>query len=343
MSFSQKYLYLLCALFAVWLGARYALPVILPFLLGALLALAAEPAVRFATDRLHLPRWAGAGLGVSMTLIVLAGILWLLGSLLVREVGTLAQALPDLQETTQQGLDLLQNKVTQLSERMPAGLGKLLSGSVSDLSDSGAALFEQTAQRLPGLVSSAVGKVSQGFIGLGTGLLSAFLISSRLPALRSALRQKLPERWKTTVLPALRRVRVAFMGWLKAQGILMLLTFCVVCVGFLLLRVPYGPVLALIIAVVDAVPMLGTGTVLLPWALVWLLQGQALKALGLVAIFGVSALARSVLEPKLVGKHMGLDPLVTLFAMYAGFRFFGLWGLILAPMSAAAIKAALTN
>lgn len=343
MSFSQKYLYLLCALFAAWLGVRYALPVVLPFLLGALLALAAEPAVRFATGRLRLPRWAGAGLGVSMTLIVLVGILWLLGSLLVREVGTLAQALPDLQETAQQGLDLLQSKAIQLSEKMPAGLGNFLSGSVSDLSNSGAVLLEQATQRLPGLVGSAVGKVSQGFIGLGTGILSAFLISSRLPALRTALQQKLPQRWNSTVLPALRRVRGALVGWLKAQGLLMLLTFCVVCVGFLLLRVPYGPVWALLIAVVDAVPMLGTGIVLLPWALVWLLQGQALRAIGLVAIFGISALARSVLEPRLVGRHIGLDPLVTLFSMYAGFRFFGLWGLLLAPMTAAAIKAALTN
>lgn len=342
MSFSRKYLYLLGALFALWLGIRYALAVVLPFGLGALLAIAAEPAVRFGTDRLHLPRWASTGLGVTLTLVALAGLLWLLGSLLVKEVGTLAKALPDLQETAQQGLDVLQIKVTQLSQKLPAGLGKLLSGTVSDLSANNSALFAQTARQLPGLVSSAASKMTRGLIGAGTGILSAFLISSRLPALRASVSEKIPVRWKQTLLPATQRIRSTLGGWLKAQGLLMLITFSIVCAGFLILRVPYGPILALLIALIDAVPMLGTGIVLIPWALVRLLQGAGLQAIGLIGIFVTATLARTVLEPKLVGKHIGLDPLITLFSMYAGFRFFGLWGLILAPMTAAAVKAAIS-
>lgn len=343
MSFSRKYLYLVCALFAIWLGIRYALPVVLPFGLGALLAIAAEPAVRFGTDRLHLPRWVSTGFGVTLTLIALAGFLWLLGCLIVKEVGTLANALPDLQDTAQQGLDILEDKVIQLSQNMPAGLGKFLSGAVSDLSGSSTALFQQTALRLPGLVGSAASKMSRGFVGAGTGLLSAFLISSRLPTLRTAISQKIPTPWKQTLLPALGRIRTALGGWLKAQGLLMLITFSIVCVGLLLLRVPYSPLLALLIAVIDAVPMLGTGIILVPWALIRLLQGAGLQALGLIGIFVAATLTRTTLEPKLVGRHIGLDPLVTLFAMYAGFRFLGLWGLILAPMTAAAVKAAITN
>ena len=341
MSFSRKYLYLICVLFAFWLGFRYALPVILPFGLGALLALAAEPAVRFGANRLHLPRWASAGLGVGLTLIALISILWLLGSLLVKEVGALANALPDLQDTAQQGLNILQAKVTRLSEKMPAGLGKLLSGAVTNLSGSSTALFEQTARRLPEFVGSAASKMSRGVIGAGTGVLAAFLISVRLPTLRASIGQKIPVKWKQILLPALGRIRSALGGWLKAQGLLMLITFCIVCVGLLLLRVPYAPFLALLIALIDAVPMLGTGIVLIPWALVRLLQNAGLHALGLIGIFAAATLSRTVLEPKLVGKHIGLDPLVTLFAMYAGFRFFGILGLILAPMTAATVKAAI--
>lgn len=343
MSFSRKYLYLICVLFTLWLGFRYALPVVLPFGLGALLAITAEPAVRFGIDRMRLPRWASAGFGVTLTLVALAGILWLLGSLVVKEIGTLANALPDLQATAQQGFGLLQDKVTQLSNKMPAGLGKLLSGAVEDLSGSSAALFQQTALRLPGFVGSAASKMSRGFIGAGTGVLAAFLISSRLPALRASIGEKIPASWKQTLLPALGRIRSTLGGWLKAQGLLMLLTFSIVCAGLLILRVPYGPVLALLIALVDAVPMLGTGIILIPWALVRLLQGAGLQALGLTGIFAIATLSRTILEPKLVGKHIGLDPLVTLFAMYAGFRFFGIWGLLLAPMTAAAVKAAISG
>lgn len=343
MSFLQKCLYLVCALLAGWLTVRFALPVLLPFLLGGLLAMAAEPVVRFATDRWHFPRWAGAGIGVSMTLLVLASLLWLLASALVKEVSMLAQALPDLQDTAREGLNILQSKAVSLSQRMPAGLGKVLSGSISSLSGNGSAFLEQTALRLPGFLGSAVGKMSQSFISLGTGVLSAFLISSRLPLLRGSIRKILPESWETRVLPAMHRIRKTLGGWLKAQGILLLITYGIICIGFLLLQIPYGPVWALLIAIVDAVPMLGTGIILLPWALIRLLQGWPLQALGLACIFAVCAIVRSVLEPKLVGRHIGLDPLLTLFSMYAGFRFFGLWGLILAPMVAAAAKAAVTS
>ncbi len=340
MSFVRKYLFFLCALVAAWLTIRYALPVLLPFLLGALLALAAEPAVHFSTQRLHLPRWAGAGLGVSLTLIVLVGLFWLFGSAVIREVGVLAQALPDLQDTARQGIDLLKNTVVTLSKKMPANLGGFLSDAAASVAGSSSALMEQTVLRLPGMLTSAVGKMSQGLIGLGTGLISAFLISARLPRLRQSLSAMIPTSWRERFFPILSRIRKTLGGWLKAQGLLLLVTYAIVCVGFLLLRIPYGPIWAVLIALVDAVPMLGTGTVLLPWALVSLLQGSGLQALGLVGIFLLATVSRSVLEPRLLGKHIGLDPLITLLAMYAGYRFFGFWGLILAPISAAAVKAA---
>lgn len=336
MSFARKYLFLLGGALGLYLGVRYLLPVLLPFALGALLALAAEPVVGLCIKHLHLPRWAGAGLGVSLTLVILLGLLSLLGALLLRELGSLAQAVPDLQDTARQGISLLQAQLTSLSEKMPKNIGHLVATSADSLGSSGSALLEQITMRLPGWVSAALEKVSQGAIGLGTGVVSGYLISSRLPRLRQALSDRVPQAWKD----GLRRARSALGGWLKAQGLLMLGTWAIVSVGLLLLRVPYGPLWAVLIALVDAVPMLGTGTVLLPWALIQLLMGRPLHALGLGCIFAVSALTRSVLEPKLVGRHMGLDPLVTLFSMYAGYRFFGILGLVLSPMLAAAIKAA---
>ena len=343
MSFTQKYLFFLCALITGWLGFRYALPVLLPFLLGALLAVTAEPAVRFGTDKLRLPRWVSTGFGVTLTLIALSGILWLIGSLLVKEVGIMAKALPDLQDTALQGMELLQTKVVQLSEKLPAGFDRLISESVTSATNGSSAILEQTVLRLPGLLGSAVGKMSHGLIGLGTSILSGFLISSRLPKIRNLLTQQLPAPWQEKAVPLLRRVQKTLGGWLKAQGLLMLITYAIVSAGLLLLRVPFGPVWAIFIALVDAVPMLGTGTIMLPWALVELLRGNPLQALGLACIFGASALLRTILEPKLLGRHIGLDPLVTLLAMYAGYRFFGLWGLVLAPVTAAAVKAAFTK
>ena len=102
-------------------------------------------------------------------------------------------------------------------------------------------------------------------------------------------------------------------------------------------------VLALLVALVDAVPVLGTGTVLVPWGAVLMLQGQTLKGLGLLGIWVAAVLTRTVLEPRLVGKHLGLDPLLTLLFLYVGYRFWGILGMIFAPMLAAAGKSILAE
>lgn len=334
----RKFLYLALALAALWAGVRYLLPVLLPFFLGALLALAAEPAVSFGAKKLHLPRPLSAGLGVGMTLVLLLGILSFLGALLVRELGTLANTIPDIAETAQQGLTLLQDWLIGLANRLPDTISSLLTGSVLELFSSGSALLGQVAARLPGLVASVLGWLPDGALGLGTGIIAGFMISSRLPKLRQAFSQRLPKRWEETWPPALKRVRHTLGGWLKAQVKLSALTYGIVAVGLLILGIPYGLLWALPVALVDAVPLLGTGTVLLPWALVSLLQGDSLRALGLLLTYAAAMVTRTVLEPRLVGRQIGLDPLVTLLAMYAGYRFFGILGLLLAPMLTAAIK-----
>ena len=152
----------------------------------------------------------------------------------------------------------------------------------------------------------------------------------------SIVRGMAPEK----ILPVARRIKTALGGWVKAQLKLAGLCFGVVCGGFLLLGIPYAPVWAALTALVDAVPVLGTGTVLIPWSLVCLLQGQRVRALGLVAVYVVALIARSALEPRLVGKQLGLDPLVTLAALYTGFRIWGIPGMLLSPLLCVAVAEA---
>ena len=123
----------------------------------------------------------------------------------------------------------------------------------------------------------------------------------------------------------------------------MLIVWGIVSLGLFLLGVPRAVFWAALVAAVDAVPMLGTGLVLGPWAAVSFLQGDNLRGAGLLGIYGVAAMTRTVLEPRLVGRQLGLDPLVTLAALYLGFRLWGLPGLLLAPVVAAAGKSLLTK
>ena len=125
---------------------------------------------------------------------------------------------------------------------------------------------------------------------------------------------------------------------MKAQLKLCAVTWAIVAIGFLALGIPNGTLWALLVAVVDAVPILGTGTILVPWAAVSLIKKESLQAIGLLCTYGVAAMTRTVLEPRLVGKQLGLDPLTTLAALYVGFRFWGFGGLLLTPILASAAK-----
>lgn len=335
----HRWLLLAGSFLGIWLFLKYLFPIFLPFFLGFLLALAAEPAVRFAT-RLKLPRWAATGVGVSLTLVLLTGLVGLLGATAVKELGVLAGRLPDLQDTATQTADKLRIFLENAADKAPDGVRPLVDRSVDRLMDSGSALMEQATVRLPGAISGFLSRVPDGALSLGTGILSGFMLSARLPKLKMQVRDRLPETWKTKLFPALKRSKNALLGWLKAQAKLAAVTFCIITAGLLLLRIPLAPLWAAGIALVDAVPLLGTGTVMVPWAVISLIQGRQLRAIGLLCIFGAALLTRTTLEPRLVGRHLGLDPLVTLVFLYLGYRFWGILGMLLAPMLVAAITAA---
>ena len=319
---------------ALWLGSKYFLPLLLPFLLGALAALAAEPAVVFLHRRLKLPRFLSAGLGVTATILLLLGLVWALGAVLLRQVTKMAYSLPDLGATARQGMTVLSDWVIGMTQQAPEGVQPMLTGAALRMFDDGNALVDQVTQRVPGAVAAVLGKVPDSALGVATGLLSAFMISARLPKLKGMLREKLHSSGLERYWPALQKAKQAALGWLKAQGMLMLLTWLTVSIGFWILGIGGGFLWAALVALVDAVPMLGTGIILLPWALVSFLQGQKLRALGLCALVGAATLLRTVLEPKLVGKQLGLDPLVTLLCLYVGYRLWGFLGLLFAPMLA---------
>ena len=331
---SKRILTIAGAAALLWFFISYLLEPTLPFLLGLALALLAEPAVGFLQQQLRLPRFAAVGIGLTGSLVLGLSLLILLCSFLIKELGILAGILPDLEQSARAGLQTLEGWLLGLAAGTPEGIRPLLTRTVLGLSGSGSSLMNQALGQLPRVATAVLGQVSSGLVGIGTGLLAAFLISARLPQLRQWFRQKLPDRWKNRYFPALKNVRHASLCWLKAQIKLSALTFCIVTAGLMLLRVAYAPIWAFGIALVDAVPLLGTGIILLPWSLISLVQGNNLLAIGLLATYGAASICRTLWEPRLLGKQLGLDPLVTLMALYFGYQAWGILGMIFSPLLA---------
>ena len=330
----RKILALGALLTGIYIGIRYLLPLVSPFLLGGALALAAEPVVSFLCRRLRLPRSAAAAIGVGLSFALLTVILLILAALLLRQLRALTMILPDLESTIRGGMGTLSTQLTELAGKIPGGISGVVQGRIQSLFSGGADLLDKAGSFLLHLASGMLKQVPGRALGFGTAVIASFMISAKLPKLKAALGHSIHRQKLQPLLETLGRLRTALGGWLKAQVKLSGVTFAVACAGLLLLRIPYAPFWAGIIALVDAFPVLGTGAVLVPWSLVSFLQGDRLPAFGLLGLYLAAVVTRTVLEPRLVGKQLGLDPLVTLVALYMGFRLFGIGGMILAPLIA---------
>lgn len=129
-----------------------------------------------------------------------------------------------------------------------------------------------------------------------------------------------------------RRLRIVANAYLKTQGAIMLLTMTICTLGFWLMGNPYYILAGIGIGILDALPVFGTGTVLIPWSVITLFQGQVGKGLGILGLYLICYFLREILEAKMMGDKVGLSPLETLISMYVGLQLFGVEGFILGPI-----------
>ncbi len=313
----------------LFLAVRYVLPAMAPFAIGLAVAAMAQGPVRRC--RRILPRWAASVVCVGAIYGVLGLGLWGLTRLAASRLGALAAQLPALAKAAGASM-------TRLSDALCARAPADMEEAVRRWTDALLARSERLGEALSGAalraMGGAVSALPDAAVFTVTAVLSSFMLCVRLPELRQALRQRLPLRLRARLLQASGRMKTALGGWLRAQLRLMGVTFAICAAGLLVLGVRrfLGP--AALTACVDALPVLGAGTVLLPWGAACLLRGQTRLGVGLAVLYAACALTRSALEPRLLGRHLGLSPLAALGAMYAGFRLCGVAGMILFPIGA---------
>ena len=321
----------------LWLGVRYLLRWLLPFLLALALAAAVEPVIAWCRRRMGLKRgFTAAVVTIAVTgaiLALAAVIVWQLirqAAELLGQLPGLLAGLPGMTEDLRQRLEDFCAACPQglrgWLEEVPALLGTLAAGAAQRASGACITAAAALAAALPGV-----------FLFCGTTALAVFFTAGSYPRVMAFFRRQLGHR-----LDRARGVKANLLStlgkWCRAQAILLGVTFCELLAGFLLMGQRYALLLAAVTALVDALPVFGTGTVLLPWAAVCLLTGQAPRAVALAALYAVISAVRSLLEPKVMAAQAGLPPLAALAAMYAGFRALGVTGMILLPMALLFVK-----
>lgn len=321
----------------LWLGVRYLLRWLLPFLLALALAAAVEPVIAWCRRRMGLKRgFTAAVVTIAVTgaiLALAAVIVWQLirqAAELLGQLPGLLAGLPGMTEDLRQRLEdfcaACPQGLRSWLEEVPALLGTLAAGVAQRASGACITAAAALAAALPGV-----------FLFCGTTALAVFFTAGSYPRVMAFFRRQLGHR-----LDRARGVKANLLStlgkWCRAQAILLGVTFCELLAGFLLMGQRYALLLAAVTALVDALPVFGTGTVLLPWAAVCLLAGQAPRAVALAALYAVISAVRSLLEPKVMAAQAGLPPLASLAAMYDGFRALGVAGMILLPMALLFVK-----
>ena len=169
-------------------------------------------------------------------------------------------------------------------------------------------------------------------------ILAAFYMSGDFDGVNRYLMSLVPERWARKLRSMKKRVLITTVKYFRAYLILLVITFLELLVAFTVLRIDYALLLAAVIAILDILPAIGVGTVLLPWSAYLLFRGDTALALSLAAVYIVITVIRQIAESHVIGSQLGIPPLATLFAVYVGFKLCGVVGMIIAPLAALLIK-----
>lgn len=313
-----------------FLAVRYLLPLVLPTLLALLLA---HPLLAFS-DRLRrrMPRSLAAGLTLGGALALLGGVLALLIWRLSSEASLMLQQLPRLFQALPGALSRLGDTLEQWAAAVPAQLRDLLTDMVEQMLSRGLSIPTKLYDFLSSFLSETLLGLPAAALFLTVLLLSAFFLCRDHDRLSHSLRGHLPPRWRARLTWLKNRWEATLFRWLKVQSLLILATFCILLAGFLLMGLPTAFFLALCISLLDALPIIGAGTALIPWAALSLLTGRTGEAVSLLVLWGLCWLCRTLLEPRLLSSRLGLHPVWTLLMVYVGFRLSGVWGMLLYPL-----------
>jgi len=318
-----------------------ALKLLLPFIIGSLIYFLAKPLNKLLKKK--LPYSLSAFISLSLTASFFIFLVWSAFSTLLKELYGFAESLSAYYSSSQ-GTANFFGSISSIGRRFSVNLSSI--PDISIFSDSLGTIFKDWISRsiseLSQLLINIAKNIPSVIIIIFISFFTAFFMLKDSASLSESFRKILGER-KYSVLIKFKSTLLSVLGkYLKAQLIIQLVIFVTLFAGFSFLRVDYVLLFALITAVVDAVPVLGTGTVLIPWSIFSFLSSDATLGWGLITLYGVCILTRQLLEPKIIGKKLGIHPLATIASIYIGLRVLGFFGIIIGPFIALFIKSLLS-
>lgn len=305
----------------------------LPFLIGFIISLLVEPLIKKVVKKTHIERKKGA----ILVLIVIFGIL--LG-LLTWGIISLITESSNLLQGFNSSIEMMYNKLKDFMASIKDGNTKLPVELVSIIENSSDKIVTFITEYVSNFLTETTQIISQiptiGIYVFITILATYFICTDKMYII-DTIEHQLPQRWAKKIGIHSSDIIKALGNYLKAEAILILISFFIVLVGLYLLKflgfnMPYPFLSALGIGFVDALPILGSGTVMIPWAIIAAINGDLNLGIAIIIIYAIILIVRQLVEPKIVSNKIGIHPIFTLIAMYTGFRLIGVLGLFVGPI-----------
>ncbi|QQE73535.1 sporulation integral membrane protein YtvI [Brevibacillus composti] len=343
-----RFLWVCLLIYASFRILVFALPLLYPFLISLVIALVIHRPVTYLTKKAKIPRWLSVTLALLLLLALSGGVVTLIITETVVEIGELARKLPlfstelahYLQRTISQDFltgiyEQIQSFLTTLDAGYKEKLDNTIGQGITSITHAGQQLIVQFLDGLKNFLLSLPNLATVFVISL----IGAFFISKDFFLWEARFRKILPSGVNRRLDEVFQDLKGALFGFAKAQLTLISLTAAIVMIGLLILRVEYAVTIGLLTGLVDLLPYLGTGTVFIPWIIYLFFKGNYSLVIGLSILYGVVLIFRQIIEPKVVAENVGLDPLLTLVALFVGLQLFGFLGLIIGPVSLVLINA----
>lgn len=313
----------------IFLGPRL-LHFFMPFVVGWILALLANPLVRFLERRVKLVRRHGSMLIIIAALAIVIGLFYGAGLLVYREMGSFLADAPEIYQSVIAEIENALQNGRKLAEYFPQNLQPPLLAFSDNLDGLFGKLVSRAAEPTVQIAGHVAKSIPNLLVNMVIIILSSYLFLADRESIMRWLKEHLPAFVFRYIEYMKRDAKGLIGGYFLAQFRIMCVVALILAAGFLVLGVRYGVLLAFLTAILDFLPIFGTGTVLFPWSVVKLFAGEYAYATGLILLYILTQVVRQIIQPKIVGESMGLPPLMTLFLLYLGFKLRGLTGMILA-------------
>ena len=318
----------------VYVGFKYVLGWVFPFILAFCIVSIINPVISFVNRKLKINHKA-ASILVMIMVYGLTGLL--LFEVIIQTYTILREKLPTLPAYYEANIATAFAEVgvrfDQMVGDLPGDLPMHLSVLQVDLMGTIRSMLVSISQSGMEVLTRFAGQIPSFLIAFVFTIMLSFFISMRYSDVTVFINSYLPEKAQVIYRDFRQSISDIIFRYLVAIAKLVSITFVELSIGLLVLRVPNAIGIALFIALFDALPILGTGAIVVPWALIELIRGHFPLAIGLLILYAIVYIVRNIIEPHVVGKKLGLDPIVSIVSIYLGFKLIGVFGMILMPIT----------